>query len=91
MFQKVLIYSVVFIHFTFKFQCNVQISETNNYKLMSGNENKVVVKSKGTSVVSFTVRMTSIGRVDIKVTALSSLAYDSLIRTVNVEVSFQGF
>ena len=66
----------------------MQISETNNYKLMSGNESKVVVKSQGTNVVSFTVRMTNIGSVDIKVSALSNLAYDSLTRTVNVEVSF---
>ena len=55
---------------------------------LAGPVRKVTIPADSSISISFPVRMTTIGDVDIKVVALSNIAYDSLIRTIHVKVSF---
>ena len=53
---------------------------------IDGHRRSITVPAQGSYSVSFPVRMTAIGDVEMQVLASSSLAADSLIRTVSVKV-----
>ena len=74
----------------------MKLVESDDFKLempvddldVAGPVRRITIPADSSISVSFPVRMTTIGDVDIKVVALSNRAYDSLIRTVHVNVRF---